>query len=179
MQDLIKKHSEFISYPISLWVENTTEKEVDDDDEEESSAPKEEEEEGKIEEVACSSPMPSLENSCMHQSFRGSITMRIHALARSSRKQSKSERLAGCIWGQPAGELFLIEEFQSCHIHYNVPMIYYYVHLWQGVYSCSGGFAAACCQWLQNCKQHCPFTVRVTEDRQHLSAGASIKHLAP
>jgi len=58
MQDLIKKHSEFISYPISLWVENTTEKEVDDDDEEESSAPKEEEEEGKIEEVACSSPCP-------------------------------------------------------------------------------------------------------------------------
>ena len=51
-QDLIKKHSEFISYPISLWTEKTTEKEVDDDDEaEESSAPKEEEEEGKIEEV--------------------------------------------------------------------------------------------------------------------------------
>ena len=51
-QDLIKKHSEFISYPISLWTEKTTEKEVDDDEEaEESSAPKEEEEEGKIEEV--------------------------------------------------------------------------------------------------------------------------------
>ena len=50
VQDLIKKHSEFISYPISLWVEKTTEKEVDDD-EEESSAPKEDEEEGKIEEV--------------------------------------------------------------------------------------------------------------------------------
>lgn len=53
MQDLIKKHSEFISYPISLWVEQTTEKEVDDD-EEESSAPKEDEEEGKIEEVRLS-----------------------------------------------------------------------------------------------------------------------------
>ncbi len=51
MQDLIKKHSEFISYPISLWVEKTTEKEVDDDEEEESSAPKEDDEEGKIEEV--------------------------------------------------------------------------------------------------------------------------------
>ena len=50
VQDLIKKHSEFISYPISLWVEKTTEKEVDDD-EEESSAPKEDDEEGKIEEV--------------------------------------------------------------------------------------------------------------------------------
>ena len=56
MQDLIKKHSEFISYPISLWVEQTTEKEVDDDEEEESSAPKEDEEEGKIEEV----PSPSV-----------------------------------------------------------------------------------------------------------------------
>ncbi|CAK0785949.1 hypothetical protein CVIRNUC_009162 [Coccomyxa viridis] len=52
LKDLIKKHSEFISYPISLWTEKTTEKEVDDDDEaEESSAPKEEDEEGKIEEV--------------------------------------------------------------------------------------------------------------------------------
>ena len=52
VQDLIKKHSEFISYPISLWVEKTTEKEVDDDEEaEESSAPKEDDEEGKIEEV--------------------------------------------------------------------------------------------------------------------------------
>lgn len=28
LKDLIKKHSEFISYPISLWTEKTTEKEV-------------------------------------------------------------------------------------------------------------------------------------------------------
>ena len=57
VQDLIKKHSEFISYPISLWVEKTTEKEVDDDEEEE---PKDDEEEGKIEEVGfpCSSSHP-------------------------------------------------------------------------------------------------------------------------
>ena len=34
LQDLIKRHSEFISYPISLWTEKTTEKEVTDDEEE-------------------------------------------------------------------------------------------------------------------------------------------------
>merc|ERR1719230_1929040 len=41
LNDLVKKHSEFISYPISLWTEKTTEKEVSDD----------EEEEGKIQEI--------------------------------------------------------------------------------------------------------------------------------
>jgi HSP90 family molecular chaperone len=35
LKDLVKKHSEFISYPISLWTEKTTEKEVSDDEEEE------------------------------------------------------------------------------------------------------------------------------------------------
>ena len=49
LKDLIKKHSEFISYPISLWTEKTTEKEVDDDDELEEA--KDDDEEGKIEEV--------------------------------------------------------------------------------------------------------------------------------
>jgi molecular chaperone HtpG len=34
LKDLVKKHSEFISYPISLWTEKTTEKEVSDDEEE-------------------------------------------------------------------------------------------------------------------------------------------------
>merc|ERR1711968_354113 len=48
IKDLVKKHSEFISYPISLWTEKTTEKEIDDDDEEEEAA---EEEEGKITEI--------------------------------------------------------------------------------------------------------------------------------
>merc|ERR1712054_445101 len=33
IKDLVKKHSEFISFPISLMVEKTEEKEVSDDDE--------------------------------------------------------------------------------------------------------------------------------------------------
>jgi molecular chaperone HtpG len=48
LKDLVKKHSEFISYPISLWTEKTTEKEVDDDDDEE---PAGDDEEGKITEI--------------------------------------------------------------------------------------------------------------------------------
>ncbi|BAT95764.1 hypothetical protein VIGAN_08255800, partial [Vigna angularis var. angularis] len=31
IKDLVKKHSEFISYPIYLWTEKTTEKEISDD----------------------------------------------------------------------------------------------------------------------------------------------------
>ena len=45
LKDLVKKHSEFISYPISLWTEKTTEKEVSDDEAEEDD---DAEEEGKI-----------------------------------------------------------------------------------------------------------------------------------
>ena len=45
---MVKKHSEFISYPISLWVEKTTTKEVSNDEEEEEKETKEEEE-GKVE----------------------------------------------------------------------------------------------------------------------------------
>merc|ERR1712164_221049 len=48
VKDLVKKHSEFISYPISLWTEKTTEKEVSDDEAEEDDAA---EEEGKITEI--------------------------------------------------------------------------------------------------------------------------------
>jgi molecular chaperone HtpG len=35
LKDLVKKHSEFIGFPIKLYVEKTTEKEVEDDDDEE------------------------------------------------------------------------------------------------------------------------------------------------
>ncbi|XP_061342010.1 heat shock protein 83 isoform X1 [Gastrolobium bilobum] len=48
IKDLVKKHSEFISYPIYLWTEKTTEKEISDDEDDE---PKKEEEEGDVEEV--------------------------------------------------------------------------------------------------------------------------------
>ncbi len=48
LKDLVKKHSEFINYPISLWTENTTEKEVSEDEEDEADK---DDEEGKIEEV--------------------------------------------------------------------------------------------------------------------------------
>lgn len=47
IKDLVKKHSEFISYPIYLLVEKTTEKEISDDEDEETKK----EEEGDIEEV--------------------------------------------------------------------------------------------------------------------------------
>ena len=44
LKDLIKKHSEFISFPIELWIEKTTEKEVDDDDDDEKKEEKKDEE---------------------------------------------------------------------------------------------------------------------------------------
>ena len=44
LKDLIKKHSEFISFPIELWIEKTTEKEVDDDDDDDKKEEKKDEE---------------------------------------------------------------------------------------------------------------------------------------
>ncbi|WOG92836.1 hypothetical protein DCAR_0312113 [Daucus carota subsp. sativus] len=46
IKDLIKKHSEFISYPIYLWVEKTIEKEISDDEDEDKK-----EKEGDVEEI--------------------------------------------------------------------------------------------------------------------------------
>merc|ERR1712032_517030 len=53
LKDLVKKHSEFINYPISLWTEKTVDKEVDDDDDDDEDLPPLEEDgdEPKIEEV--------------------------------------------------------------------------------------------------------------------------------
>merc|ERR1711939_1149912 len=53
LKDLVKKHSEFIGFPIELYVEKSKEKEVTDSDEEEEAEKKDEAEgdEPKIEEV--------------------------------------------------------------------------------------------------------------------------------
>jgi len=41
LKDLVKKHSEFIGYPINLWTEKTEEKEVEEDDDDEKDKDKE------------------------------------------------------------------------------------------------------------------------------------------
>merc|ERR1712054_326797 len=58
LKDLVKKHSEFINYPISLWTEKTVDKEVGDDGDEpkieeveEEEATKKEKKKKKVKEV--------------------------------------------------------------------------------------------------------------------------------
>merc|ERR1719329_927587 len=51
LKDLVKKHSEFINYPISLWTEKTVDKEVDDDDDDEEEETKKEKKKKKVKEV--------------------------------------------------------------------------------------------------------------------------------
>merc|ERR1712113_790166 len=52
LKDLVKKHSEFIGFPIKLYIEKTTEKEVtDDDDDEEDDDENAEDDKPKVEDV--------------------------------------------------------------------------------------------------------------------------------
>ncbi|KAJ1257075.1 hypothetical protein BS78_K221400 [Paspalum vaginatum] len=51
LKDLVKKHSEFISYPIYLWTEKTTEKEISDDEDDDAESKGKEIKEGDVEEL--------------------------------------------------------------------------------------------------------------------------------
>lgn len=48
VKDLVKKHSEFIGFPIKLYTEKTTEKEVTDDEDEEAEDEEDEDKEPKV-----------------------------------------------------------------------------------------------------------------------------------
>ncbi|RXH77059.1 hypothetical protein DVH24_019947 [Malus domestica] len=50
LKELVKKHSEFISYPIYLWTEKNVEKKISDDEGEDGEGVEKKEDEGKVEE---------------------------------------------------------------------------------------------------------------------------------
>jgi molecular chaperone HtpG len=57
IKDLVKKHSEFIGFPISLWKEVTTEKEVSDDESDEEAAAEDDDDDApKVEDVTDDKP---------------------------------------------------------------------------------------------------------------------------
>merc|ERR1712224_808911 len=51
IKDLVKKHSEFIGFPIKLYTEKTTEKEVPDDDDDDDEDEEDGDDKPKVEEV--------------------------------------------------------------------------------------------------------------------------------
>merc|ERR1711981_577880 len=51
LKDLVKKHSEFVGFPIKLYVEKTQEKEVTDDDDDDEEAGDEDDDAPKVEDV--------------------------------------------------------------------------------------------------------------------------------
>merc|ERR1712014_406407 len=51
LKDLVKKHSKFIGFPIRLYIEKTTEKEVTDDDDDDEDDDKEDDDKPKVEDV--------------------------------------------------------------------------------------------------------------------------------
>ena len=82
LKDLIKKHSEFISFPIELWIEKTTEKEVDDDEDDDK---KEDEKKDEKKEIIINNKNYDISN---HQSL---IFKSKNILIKSNKEKDKRE----------------------------------------------------------------------------------------